>query len=637
MSGAGSDGNASREWPPRLLIWAALALAVLAVYAPVRSFPFVVYDDKAYVSENAAVLGGLSREGVVWAFTRSEQGNYVPLTWLSHMLDVELFGLDAGRHHTVNALLHLLTALLLFEALRRMTLAPTPSAFVALLFAVHPTHVESVAWVAERRDTLSALFWMLTLLAYAGWADSSRRRGLRYAAVLTAFGLGLLAKPMLVTLPFVLLLLDFWPLRRASEGIGRLVLEKLPLLALAGLVSAAAVLSQGAAGAVATLEQVPLATRVANALVSYAAYLGKTLWPVDLAVFYPYALEIPPVKTAAALGLLVALSAAAWVQWRSRPYLAVGWLWYLGTLLPVIGIVQIGSQSMADRYTYLPTIGIAIAIAWAAADLASGRRRMRRALAVVATLALGACIFLAQAQVSTWRDSVALFEHARAVTGDNHVVHVNLAEAHEDAGRVDLALEHYREALRSFPGARRVHRRMGWLLSKRGQRSQAEQHFRESVRRHPDERGARLGLGILYLGSGRPEQAAEQLEAELALDPHSARTLFHLGELAALRDERGRAVGRFCEAFDLDPALPDEPVLDKNALVTGALAAALAQAGRRERAVYWASRALALARLAGETELAEQLERELASYRSVGSAGSSGPADSSRASSRSAK
>jgi len=226
---------------PRMLIWAALALAVLAVYAPVRSFPFVVYDDKAYVSENPAVLGGLSREGTVWAFTRSEQGNYIPLTWLSHMLDVELFGLDAGRHHTVNALFHLLTALLLFEALRRMTGAPAPSAFVALLFAVHPTHVESVAWIAERRDTLSAFFWMLTLLAYAGYAASDGRRGLRYAALLVALGLGLLAKQMLVTLPFVLLLLDFWPLRRASEGIGRLVREKVPLLVLAGLVSAAAV------------------------------------------------------------------------------------------------------------------------------------------------------------------------------------------------------------------------------------------------------------------------------------------------------------------------------------------------------------------------------------------------------------
>jgi len=614
MSGAGSNGNARREHLPRLLVWAALALAVLAVYGPVRSFPFVVYDDKAYVSENPAVLGGLSREGVVWAFTRNEQGNYVPLTWLSHMLDVELFGLDAGRHHTVNALLHLLTALLLFEALRRMTGAPAPSAFVALLFAVHPTHVESVAWIAERRDTLSAFFWMLTLLAYAGYAGSSRPRALRYAAVLAAFGLGLLAKPMLVTLPFVLLLLDFWPLRRSAEGIGRLALEKLPLLALAGLVSAAAVWTQGTVGALATLEQLPLATRIANALQSYAAYLGKTLWPVDLAVFYPYALEVSAAKTAAALGLLVALSAAALVQWRSRPYLAVGWLWYLGTLLPVIGIIQIGSQSMADRYTYLPTIGIVIAIAWGAADLASGRLRIRHALAAAATLALVACIFLARAQVSTWRDSVALFEHARAVTGDNHVVHVNLAEAHEDADRVDLALEHYQEALRWFPAARRVHLRMGVLFARRGQWSQAEQHFRESTHRHPEERDARLELGALYLGQGRVKEAAEQLEAELALDPESARTLFHLGEIAALRDGREEAVRRFDQAFALDPELPDEPVLDKNPRVTGALAAALAQAGRRKHAARWASRALVLARLGRQAELAEQLERELASY-----------------------
>jgi tetratricopeptide (TPR) repeat protein len=248
-------------------------------------------------------------------------------------------------------------------------------------------------------------------------------------------------------------------------------------------------------------------------------------------------------------------------------------------------------------------------------------------LGAAAALVLGACILLAQAQVSTWRDSVALFEHARAVTGDNHVVHVNLAEAFEDAGRLDLALEHYREALRAFPAARRVNLRMGLLLARRGQWSQAEQHFRASVRRHPEERGARLGLGKLYLGSGRLQQAGEQLEAELALDPQSAQALFYLGEVAALRGERELAVERFGEAFGLDPELPDAPVLDKNARVTGALAAALARAGRIELAAYWGSRALALARFGGETELAEQLEQELASYLSRGAGGADGSSD----------
>jgi hypothetical protein len=458
---------------PRLRAWGiALALGLLAaaVYAPVRSYPFVVYDDKAFVTENPPVAAGLTAGGVAWAFTHAHQGNYVPLAWLSHMLDVELFGLDAGGHHVVNAALHAAATALLFAALVALGAAPWPSAFVAALFAVHPAHVESVAWVSERRDTLSAVFWMLALLAWARFVRAPSRA--RYGLAMLWLGLGLLVKPMLVTLPLVLLLLDRWPLGR-REGWPALVREKIPLFALVAAATLAAFAAQREGGALASLALVPLASRVANALVAALAYVGIALWPARLAVFYPFDFDPPAWRVAGSALALAAATAAAFAARRRHPYLLVGWLWYAVTLLPVLGLVQVGSQGMADRYTYLPLVGLGIAGAFGAAELAARRPRARVPLAVLGVALVGAWSALARAQLATWRDSVTLFEHALAVSGEGPVVHLNLGEAYEDAGRLDLARHPYERGLALAPGAAPLHLRLGALLSRVGERTAA--------------------------------------------------------------------------------------------------------------------------------------------------------------------
>ncbi len=600
---AGAERSVTRRgW----LAGAGLALAVAFVYAPVTGYPFVVLDDKAFVVENPVVNGGLSAEGVRRAFSEAYSGNWVPLTWLSHMLDVQLFGLDAGGHHAVNVLLHLLATLLLLAAFLRMTGAWAPSAFVAAVFALHPLHVESVAWVSERRDVLSGFCFALALFVYPRWLTASTRRLAWGAALVTSTALGLLAKPVLVTLPFVLLLLDLWPLRRldpSSPGFARnalpLVTEKLPLFVLAALAAIATLVTQSGAGAVASLSQVPVDARLANALGSGVAYLGKTLWPSGLSVFYPLDLSPPLARTAAAAAVWVGLSAAAVWQVRPRPWLLVGWLWYLGTLVPVIGLVQVGSQGMADRYTYLPMIGLSLAAAWSALELAQAER-MRTLVVGVACAWLVACTALARAQVGTWSDSVALFEHSRAVVGDHPVVLVNLGEAYDEAGRREEAIASYRAGLEGFPHARFARARLGILLAESGRNAEAMAELDRAIRSHPEEAGTRTALARLALRSGNPEAALELLEAELALAPDGPEALFLRGELGALQDRPEAAVHDFAAALALDPRLPDTPALDRNPKVALALADALAASGRRDRALHHGRRALALARLTGD-------------------------------------
>jgi hypothetical protein len=358
----------------------ALVAITLAVYLPVRQFGFVNFDDPDYVSANAHIAHGLTRAAVLWAFTTGYAANWHPLTWLSHMIDVQVFGVNAGPQHLVNLLLHVLNTLLLFGLLHRMTGARGRSAFVAALFAVHPLHVESVAWIAERKDVLSTLFWMLTMWAYVAYVR--RPSWARYLGVAIAFALGLMAKPMLVTLPAVLLLLDVWPLGRT--GVTRLlrprralVLEKLPLFALAAVSSVMTFLVQRRGGAVSTVDQYPWASRVANALVEYVVYLGRMCWPARLSIFYPYSQSLPGWSVAGSLVLLVALSVAVFRAGGRRPYLVVGWLWYVVTLVPVIGLIQIGTQARADRYTYVPLIGIFIMAAWGLPDLLAIARACR--------------------------------------------------------------------------------------------------------------------------------------------------------------------------------------------------------------------------------------------------------------------
>lgn len=437
-----------------------LALLTLAVYLPVLANGFIRFDDPLYVTRNSWVKAGLTWDGFVWALTANVASNWHPLTILSHMLDVELFGMEPLGHHLTSLLLHTAGTVLLFEALRRMTGEVWRSAAVAALFAVHPTHVESVAWVAERKDVLSGLFWMLTLLAWERWVRKPSPK--RYTAVALALTAGLLSKPMVVTLPFVLLLLDVWPLKR-----GLRIREKLPLFALVAASCLVTVIAQS--GAIGLASRFPMRFRLANAVLSYATYVGKTLLPTKLAVFYPMPSEFPAWTVAGAALLLVILTALAFKAGR---YVLVGWLWFLGTLVPVIGIVQVGGQAMADRYTYLPTIGLFLIAAWALPRWAPWVPLI--ALAVVTRL-----------QIRHWEDSETLFRHAAAVTERNFIAHLNLAQIHAERGARGPALEHFRITLSIRPGMWQAQASLGNSLRRWGRPDKALPHLRNAVRLRP--------------------------------------------------------------------------------------------------------------------------------------------------------
>ncbi len=503
-----------------LLVIALLTVASLAVFIRVAHYPFVAYDDPLYVAENSHVREGISVEGLAWAFRSTDAANWHPLTWISHMADVELFGLDPGPHHAVNVLIHLANALLLFSLLRRSTGALWRSGFVAALFALHPLHVESVAWVAERKDVLSTLFFLLACRTYAAYVD--RPGWGRYLGVAGFFCLGLLAKPSVVTLPLALLLLDYWPLRRTTLGAGfagrapvplsRLLLEKVPLLLPAAAVAAVAYGAQRAGDAVSDFSW---GIRGAHVLNAYAGYLGKMLWPGSLAVFYPFSGEnLSGAGTAGAVALLAAVSAFALVNLRSRPYLATGWFWYLGTLAPSSGIVQIGAHSMADRYTYIPLIGLFVAIAWGACDLVPRWRHRGIILAAPAALAVAALAVVSWSQVGHWRDSEALFTHALDVTKDNWVAHYNLALVLQRQGRHREAIPHYLEMMRIVPelpatasNLARARNNLGVALNELGDTSAAAAQFRESLRLQPHDANAARNLESIMrrrAGPGAP-------------------------------------------------------------------------------------------------------------------------------------
>jgi len=444
---------------PGLFLGSVLALLPLLAYLPTFANGFVNLDDSLYVTGNPWVLKGLAPESLAWALTANVANNWHPLTLLSHLLDVQLFGLHAAGHHGTSLLLHAANGLLLFAVLRRMTGRLWRSWTVAALFAVHPTHVESVAWISERKDVLSALFWILAMAAWTAWARQPAPG--RYLVVMILMVLGLAAKPMVVTLPFVLLLLDAWPLERLHLGWRRLILEKLPLLALSAISSLVTLRYQETS--MVPLEVLPLSFRLANAAVAYAAYLGKTLFPWHLAVFYPIPLAIPVWKTAGAAALLIAITAFA--VWRARRslWLLTGWLWFLGTLVPVIGLVQVGRQAMADRYLYLPSIGLYLAVVWGIAELVK-RREVRLAMAAAAILALAAATWT---QTRTWQDSVTLYRHALAVTDGNYLAHLGLAKALTARQDWNGAAEQYRAALALRPEFREARLGLDAVLRQR--------------------------------------------------------------------------------------------------------------------------------------------------------------------------
>ena len=562
-----------------LWIYVLLVTSVFAVYGQVLHFDFVNYDDPDYITDNAHVRAGLTAEGAAWAFGSSFAGNWFPLTWLSHMMDCEIFGLRAGWHHLTNVWIHALSTLLLFALLRRMTGSRWPSAVVAFLFALHPLHVQSVAWIAERKDVLSALFWMLTLWAYAGYV--ARPGAGRYALLASTFCLGLMAKPMLVTLPVVLFLLDYWPLRRDARLWSR-IREKLPLIAISIAASVVTYLVQHRAKATASLELVPVATRFENALVSYVVYIAKMFWPTGLAVFYPYSrgsLAGPAALAGIALAAVTVLVVRAFTR---RPYLAVGWLWYLCTLVPVIGLVQVGAQARADRYMYIPMIGLAIALAWSAEELLRSRPRTRIALTAAAG---AACAVVTWTQVGYWQDGYSLFQHAVAVTTDNWVARFNLASLLDVRGQDQEAITQLREVVRLKPNFAVAHAELGQILARQGQTEEGILELQAAVRLKPDDADAHYRLGSALGTVGRTDQAAAEFSETVRLQPDNADAHYNLGIALAGQEKLQEAAGEFGAAVRLRP---DDAYASFNWGIT------LARLGRIDEAIAAFSKAIQL-------------------------------------------
>jgi hypothetical protein len=534
-------GLVNRRLPA--LICTVLVLATVVVFWQVLNHDFTNYDDDNYVTENRHVQSGLTPANVIWAYSNFKPSYWMPLVWLSFMLDFELYGLNPGGYHLTNLLLHIINTLLLFLIFRRMTGAVWKSAFIAALFALHPLNVESVAWVAERKNVLSTCFWMLTILAYIYYV--ARPSIKKYLLILLTFTLGLMAKPIVVTLPFVLLLLDCWPLERfqPDQWLGsnhsprsksssaperrtsslRLVLEKTPLFVLATIVGVMTFLAQQSSGAAKSMGQYPLTDRIANAVVSYASYMGKMIWPQNLAVFYPHPGNSLPVWqiTGAAL-LLISVSFVVMRSARQYPYFLVGWLWYLGTLVPVIGLVQSGDQGMADRFTYVPLIGLFIMITWGASELLKTWRHRGMILAVTASTLLLTFAICSALQVRYWKNDTTLFTHALEVTENNFLAQNNLGAAMAREGRLDEAIVHFGEALRISPNYVRAHYNLGLALAKKGRLDEAIVHYSEALRLEPDYPDALNGLGVALARQGRIEEAIVYFAAALKINPDYA-------------------------------------------------------------------------------------------------------------------
>jgi Flp pilus assembly protein TadD len=550
-----SKEGAKKAGPPTGLIALVLVAGTVALFAGALPRTFINFDDDTYVTENPHVLAGVTAQGTAWALTTFKGSNWHPITWLSHMIDAQAFGQEAVKHHVVNLLLHATNVALLFLVLTSMTGAVWPSACAAALFAVHPLHVESFAWIAERKDVLSTAFWLLTTAAWLRYVRAPSAGA--YALVVAVYAAGLMSKPMLVTLPFTLLLLDVWPLAR---GPFRRVMEKLPLFAMAAASSVVTAVAQRSGGALQSLTRYPLPGRVANALISYVAYLGKAVWPARLSVFYPYRPTglTGPATIGAALAL-VAISAIAWRYRQAAPYALFGWLWYLGTLAPVIGIVQVGGQSMADRYMYVPSIGLFVALAWGAADLASRGPAWRTAIAAATVVVLAALGVASRAQLATWADRRTLFAHALDVTKDNWLAHGNLGNALLNDGEIDGAIAQFREAVRIDPRYQDAHYNLGLAMIRLGRRDEAIAELTRAIEINPNAPNARNNLGGVYAEMGRLGEALEQTRIAVALDPTSRIARFNMANVLAQS-------GRDPEAIEIYDALAREDPRDPETL-----------------------------------------------------------------------
>jgi Flp pilus assembly protein TadD len=541
-----------------------LALGTLALYWPVGGFQFINFDDNEYVSENPVVSAGLTWHGVAWAFDGVHVGNWHPVTWISHMLDCQLFGVNAGAHHLVNVFFHIADTLLLFGFLRYATGANWRSACVAALFAWHPLHVESVAWVAERKDVLSAFFWLLTIIAYARYAQQfkiqSSKFKVSYALALVFCALAMLSKPMAVTLPFTLLLLDVWPLRRISNfkfqisNVAGLLVEKIPFFVLSLALCAVTFLAQRGAGAMSPVEW---SSRLGNVPVAYARYLSKAFWPVDLAIVYPYVYHWPAAAIAGSVLLLAVVSVLALVLLRREPWMAAGWFWFLGTLVPTIGLVQVGAQSMADRYFYVPSIGLFVVLVWGAAELCSGRRNGKVMLSLLGGSALAGCVLCSSVQILYWRSSASLFLHALKVTHGNYVADNALGKTFEQAGDNARALVLYREAVRIEPRYAVSQYNLGLCLIGLGMKDQAFEHLAAAARLDPGNPDAQFNLGVFFSQNRRWPDAERCFEATLRLRPGFAPARVRLAQALEKQGKFPGAAAQYRDALRLSPGLAD--------------------------------------------------------------------------------
>ena len=667
----GNPDRASRSRSITVIIYLLLAGISLAVFAQTIRYEFVNFDDDLYVYNAPGIQAGLTIKGIGHAFISQHARNWHPLTTLSHMLDCQLYRLNAAGHHATNIILHTIAVLLLFQVLRQMTGAVWKSAIVAALFAVHPLHVESVAWISERKDVLSAFFFLLMLRVYGRYAHAPSTT--RYLAVVVLYAAGLMSKPMLVSVPIVLLLLDYWPLRRleqlslttgkrkiAQSGnqgdvIRRLLLEKIPLLILSiGACTVTYILQKRTSGAIPPL---PLLWRVQNAFASYAIYVWKTLWPTHLAVFYPHPNDTLAIwKVISAIVFLLAITASAIVFRKQRPYLFTGWFWYLVMLLPVIGLVQVGEQGHADRYTYLPHIGLFVLAVWLAADVI-GVRRSRSQFAVAAAVVITIITALAWGafvQTSNWRNSDTLWSHALAVTPNNDVAHNNLGYLCGYRGELDKAISHFETAARIRSGKRDAHYDLGSAfvqmnladdLARKGRTDEAMVHYEEAIKLQPDYADAYYNRGNVLFAQGRTDEAIADWEKTLQIQPNDADAYTGLGNALLRKGSLREAIANYKKALALAPEDPHSRINVAWVLATAsdasirdgakavefarkaveisntedpkflrALAAAYAEAGRFSQAIEAAQRGMTKATAQSNFEIAHLLQDDIALY-----------------------
>jgi len=642
---------ASRDRWPLLGVCVFLIAITWIVFGQTLHFEFINFDDGDYVYKNPEVARGLTLAGIVWAFTHLHAANWHPVTWISHMLDCQLYGLSPGGHHLSNVVIHAATVILLFLVVRQMTGALWRSAFVAAVFAIHPLRVESVAWVAERKDMLSGLFFMLTIAAYIRYTRQSSPWS--YGFLLLSLALGLMSKPMLVTVPVVLLLLDYWPLHRLTVPDDakkaplrrQLILEKLPLLVLVAASCALTLLAQKVA--IQALTHLPSMTRIGNTITSYVVYVRQMLWPFDLTPYYPLRAEdVAASKVLLSFLLLVGISVIVFIH-RRRRYLVTGWLWYLVMLAPVIGILQVGNQAHADRYTYLPQIGLYLALAWGAGDLCVNWRHRRLIFGAFVVAILTALTFAARTQTSYWKESESLWSYTLTRTSNNAMAELNLGEALYKKGRVDEAIAHLTKAVEIQPGNATIHGSLGVALLTKGRRDEAFAHLRESLQLNPDQAPIHSSLGVALLELGQPEESAAHLRKALEIDPNDGDAHYNLGNTLLQMGQASEAVIEYERAVRINPkdtqalnnlawvlaTWPGALIRDgtkavelaeraesltqrRSPVISGTLAAAYAEVGRFADAVKTGQRALQLAATEGNISRADSIRAQIEVYQS---------------------